>query len=57
MGTILVRLTRYQIKRLVDLVGAEVQGVERGEIVGYGQSRQDELTDLTQISDALREAQ
>jgi hypothetical protein len=57
METILVRLNRYQIKRLVDLVVDETQAVERGDVVGYGQSKADELRDLTEISDTLREAQ
>lgn len=38
--------TDAQRERLLDLLSAERDGVARGEIVGYGQSRAHELEDI-----------
>lgn len=46
-------LTRDQIDRLADLVTEYRTAVHNGEVVGYGQSKEDEMKNLNDLVRAL----
>jgi hypothetical protein len=50
-------LREDQITRLLEMTWSQLKGVERGEIAGYDQSKEDELKDLRELVDDLYKLQ